>query len=110
MNYMVAETIRTHVSPTNDDNIYSPVFVNQDARDTRVDGGVGYYTPIYFGVHNGTGSAVTVTVWTVDQGPGGSGVSVVINSGDTFFAKISKINVTSGTTVVLLGANYKHNI
>ena len=107
---MVAETIRTHVSPTNDANIYTPTFINQDARDASVAGGVGYYTPIYFGVHNGTASSVTVTIWTVDQGPTGAGVSVVIAAGNTFYAKISKINVTSGTTVVLLGANYKHNI
>jgi hypothetical protein len=44
---------------------------------------------------------MAVTVWTVDQGVSGSGVTVRINPGETFYSTISKITVSGD--VILLG-------
>jgi hypothetical protein len=103
MNTIVAKILKTHTDSNNSID-YTPVFVNQGARDiTANDTGVGYFTDTFFGIHNPSGSAITVTVKTAAQGITGDGVTVRINAGETFYSIISKITVGSEVTVVLLG-------
>jgi hypothetical protein len=102
MNTTIAKILKTHTDSDNSTD-YTPVFVNQSARDiTGNDTGVGYYTDTFFGIHNPSGSAITVTVKTAAQGIDGSGVTVRINAGETFYSIISKITVGAGVTVALL--------
>lgn len=107
MSTLIAKYLKTH-GTSNNSTDYSPTFVNQDARDANsTTGGVGYYTPIYFGIHNPSGTAQTVTVWTVTQGTSGSGVSVYLAAGATFYATVAKLTVSANVT--LLGAPYNPN-
>ena len=102
---IVAKLLKTHTDANNSLD-YTPTFVNGSNRglNSANDTGIGYYTDTWYGVHNPSGSAITVTaVKTADQGTSGSGVSIRINAGETFYAVISKITVGAGVTVVLLG-------
>ena len=101
---VVAKLLKTHTDSNNSTN-YTPAFVNGSSREINAnDTGIGYYTDTWYGVHNPSGSAITVTeVKTADQGTSGAGVSIRINAGETFYAVISKITVGAGVTVVLLG-------
>ena len=101
---VVAKLLKTHTDANNAVD-YTPSFVNGSNRglNNANDTGVGYYTDTWYGIHNPSGSAITLTVKTADQGPSGAGVTVRINAGETFYAVISKITVGSGATVVLLG-------
>ena len=101
MNSTVPKLLKKH-GVANNATIYTPVFTNQSAREVGLnDTGVGYYTDTWFGIHNPSGTAQTVTVWTVDQGTSGDGVTVRINPGETFYSVISKITVSAD--VILLG-------
>lgn len=100
MNTIIPRLLKTHTS-ANNANVYTPTFVNQSGLDIGVnDTGVGYYTDTWFGVHNPGGSAITITVWTASQGTSGSGVSVRINAGETFYAVIAKLTVASDVTLI----------
>jgi hypothetical protein len=100
---IVAKLLKTHTNANNAVD-YTPAFVNGSAREINVnDTGVGYYTDTWYGIHNPSGSAISVTVKTADQGTAGTGVTVRINAGETFYAVISNITVGAGVTVVLLG-------
>lgn len=102
MNTTVAKLVKKHGTANNSTN-YTPIFTSQSTRDTASDAttGVGYFTDTWFGVHNPQATAQTVTVWTVDQGTGGSGVDVRILPGETFYATLSKLTVAAD--MVLLG-------
>lgn len=100
---VVAKLLKTHTDSNNTTD-YTPTFVNQSNRETDTNSkGVGYYTDTWYGIHNPSASAISVTVKTADQGTAGSGVIVRINAGETFYSVISKITVGAGVTVVLLG-------
>ena len=101
MNSIIAKVLKTHTD-SNNSNDYTPVFVNQGKTSTTDYTGVGYYTDTIFGIHNPSASAITVGLSTVSQGTAGS-VTVRIQPGETFYATVSKVTVTSGVTVVLLG-------
>ena len=101
MNTTVAKLLKTHTTANNSNN-YTPTFVSQAGMSQGSnDTGVGYYTDTWFGIHNPSAAAQTVTVWTVDQGTSGAGAIVRILPGETFYATISKITVSAD--VVLLG-------
>lgn len=101
MNTIVAKLLMKHTSTQNATD-YTPIFTTTATRENAVnDTGVGYFTDTWFGIHNPGASAITVTVWTVDQGISGTGVTVKINVGETFYATISKLTVSSD--VILLG-------
>lgn len=101
MNTIVPKLLKKHGSADNA-TVYTPVFTSQAARENSLnDTGVGYYTDTWFGVHNPGSTAQTVTIWTVDQGTGGSGVTVRINPGETFYAIIAKLTVSAD--VILVG-------
>lgn len=101
MNTTVAKLLKTHTSSNNSNN-YTPTFVSRAGMSqTANDTGVGYYTDTWFGIHNPGSTAQSVTVWTVDQGTSGNGVTVRINPGETFYSTISKITVSAD--VILLG-------
>ena len=102
MNNIVAKLVKKHGTANNSTD-YTPVFTTQSTRDTASDptSGVGYFTDTWFGVHNPQSTAQTVTIWTVDQGPSGSGVDVRILPGETFYATLAKITVAAD--MVLLG-------
>ena len=109
MTPIIAKYLTSHQYSSNS-NSYVPTWTNTDARQPVVTNGtMGYYTPVYFGIHNPSSSSQTVTVWTIAQGSTGSGVSVNIPAGGIFYASIAKINVTNGNTVVLLGSPYDPN-
>jgi hypothetical protein len=100
----VAKLLKTHTDSNNSVD-YTPAFVNGSNRglNNANDTGVGYFTDTWYGIHNPSGSAISVTVKTADQGTAGTGAIVRINAGETFYAVISKITVGAGVTVVLLG-------
>jgi hypothetical protein len=99
----VAKLLKTHTDSNNSEN-YTPTFVNGSSREINAnDTGIGYYTDTWYGIHNPSESSILVTVKTADQGTSGSGVSIRINAGETFYAVISTITVGAGVTVVLLG-------
>jgi len=105
MNNTIAKILKTHTDSDNGTD-YTPIFVNQSARTINSgDTGVGYFTDTFFGIHNPSSSAISVTVKTAAQGITGDGVAVRINAGETFYVVISKITVGSGVTVVLLGTS-----
>jgi len=98
---LIGKLLKTHGTGDNATD-YSPTFVSDMTRNSNVnDTGTGYYTPTWFGIHNPSASDQTVTVWTIDQGTGGSGVTVRIKAGDTFYASVAKLTVSAN--VVLLG-------
>lgn len=97
---VVAKLLKTH-GVANNSNVYTPTFVNQSGRSEAVnDKGVGYFTDTWFGVHNPQATAQSVTIWTADQGTGGSGVVVRINPGETFYAVIAKLTVSADVTLL----------
>ena len=98
---LIGKLLKTHGTGDNA-TIYTPTFVADTPRPTIVnDTGIGYYTPTWFGIHNPSASDQTVTVWTIDQGTDGAGVTVRIKAGETFYATVSKLTVSAN--VVLLG-------
>jgi len=100
---IVAKLLKTHTDSNNSMD-YTPTFENGSSREINAnDTGIGYYTDTWYGIHNPSGSAISVTVKTADQGFSGTGAVVRINAGETFYSVISKITVGSGVTVVLLG-------
>ena len=102
MNNIVAKILKTHTDAENGTD-YTPIFVNQGDINNGPSSSVGYFTETFFGIHNPGSSAISVTVKTAEQGTGGSGVTVRINAGETFYSIISKITVGGGVTVTLLG-------
>lgn len=101
MNTIVPKLLKKHGIADNA-TIYTPVFTSQAARENNLnDTGVGYFTDTWFGVHNPSATAQTVVIWTVDQGTNGSGVTVRINPGETFYATIAKLTVSAD--VILVG-------
>lgn len=100
---IVAKLLKTHTDAENNTD-YTPTFVNTAGREQNSSlSSIGYYTDTWFGIHNPSASAISVTVKTADQGFAGTGAVVRINPGETFYSVISKITVGSGVTVVLLG-------
>jgi hypothetical protein len=96
----VAQFLKTHTSANNSTD-YTPVFTDLSGPGRETSGGsVGSYSPAYFGVHNPTASAQSITVWTVDQGTGGSGVTVYLTAGATFYARIAKLTVSANVTLL----------
>ena len=93
-----AKYLKTHTSANNSTD-YTPVFTDASYNNTP-GGSIGSISPSYYGVHNYSANQ-DVTIWTIDQGTSGSGATIRINQGDTFFAHIAKISVTN--PVVLLG-------
>lgn len=101
MNAIVPKLLKTHTS-ANNATIYTPVFTTQAVRENNInDTGVGYYTDTWFGVHNPSDAAQDVVIWTAEQGTEGTGATVRINPGETFYAIIAKITVSAD--VILLG-------
>ena len=78
---------------------YTPTFTDGSGFGTTT-GSIGTWSPNYFGVHNPS-TAQDVTIWTVEQGTSGSGATVHLLKGSTFYARIAKIQVSN--TVTLLG-------
>lgn len=110
-NLLIAKYLKSHAAANNSTS-YAPAWVNQDARPADVGSGLGstgYYSPIYFGIHNPGGTAITVTLFTINQGTSGGGCVVKINAGETFYATIAKVTVSGSDTVVLLGSEYNPN-
>ena len=100
---LIGKLLKNHGTGDNS-NDYTPTFVSDSARSTNAnDTGIGYYTPTWFGIHNPNSTDQTVTVWTVDQGTGGAGVTVRIKAGETFYATVSKLTVAVDVVLVLLG-------
>jgi hypothetical protein len=101
MSTHIPKLLKKH-GTANNSTIYTPVFTSTGKRENLInDTGVGYYTDTWYGIHNPSDTAITVTVWTVDQGTDGNGVTVRINPGDTFYVTIAKLTVSSD--VILLG-------
>lgn len=88
--------------------IYTPTFTDTNPSGAVVNdsipGSIGVYSPSWFGVHNASESTQTVTVWTIAQGTGGTGVTVKIAVGDTFYAQIAKLTAATDGSIVLLGS------
>lgn len=109
MIHPIPSILKNHDSTSNN-VLYTATFVNQDARGFKAGevGGVGYYTPTFFGIHNPTTSGVSIKLWTPSQGTGGTagtgGSAFYIQAGDTIYAKIAKIEVGTGVTLTVLGA------
>jgi hypothetical protein len=106
----IAKYLKTHEAADNATD-YRPVWTDGTYNHNAL-GSVGSYSPLWFGVHNYSG-AQDVTIWTIDQGlvaddPSSTplaGVTVHILQGETFYARIAKIEVSNPVT--LLGtANY----
>jgi hypothetical protein len=100
----VAKFIQKH---TSDSTIYTPVFTDTNPSGAVLNGGipgsVGTYSPSWFGVHNAAAVAQDVTIWTIAQGTSGTGVTVKILAGETFYAQIAKLTAATDGTIVLLG-------
>ena len=107
MNSTVPRLLKTHSGDTNNSTDYTPAFVSQspDTANPANLTGVGYFTPTWFGIHNPETAFQTVTVWTIDQGTDGVGVTVRINAGETFYSTIAKLTVAAGHSVTLIGVN-----
>jgi hypothetical protein len=102
----IPSILKNH-SSSNNNVLYTAVFVNQDARgfSSGETGGVGYYTPTFFGIHNPTTSGVEVKVWTPSQGTAGTaGAQLYVQPGATVYSKIAKVEVGTGVTLTLFGA------
>jgi hypothetical protein len=97
----VARYLKTHEVADNS-TIYTPVFTDTSLHG-NVGGSIGSWTPLFYGVHNPSADQ-DVVYWTVDQGTTGTGVTVHMIKGSTFYARIAKITV-SGTVVLLGTAN-----
>jgi hypothetical protein len=95
-----AKFLRKHTVTENSTN-YTPAFTDLSGFGSS-NGSVGSWTPLYYGVHNYS-AAQTISVWTVEQGTAGTGVSVYVAQGDTFYANISKLTVGTSGPVTLLG-------
>jgi hypothetical protein len=93
----IARYLKTHTSSDNATN-YTPTFTDGSGFGSAT-GSIGTWTPNYFGVHNPT-TAQDVTIWTVDQGTSGSGVTVHLLKGSTFYARIAKITVSGNVTLL----------
>ena len=94
----IAKILKTHGSSNNSTD-YTPVFTDLSGHGSP-DGSVGSWSPNYFGVHNPSGTAQSVTVWTVDQGTSGTGATVYLTAGSTFYARIAKLTVSSNVTLL----------
>jgi hypothetical protein len=105
MQNTVSTLLKNHTD-SNNSNDYTPRFINASPNVSANVTGNGYYTDTWYGIHNPSGSARTVKIWTVDQGypvGGAGGASVRINAGETFYTTLARVEVGSGVTVVLLG-------
>ncbi len=100
----VAKFVQKH---TDNNTIYTPVFTDTNpggaVLNSGIPGSVGTYSPSWFGVHNAAAVAQDVTVWTIAQGTSGTGVTVKILAGQTFYAQIAKLTAAIDGTIVLLG-------
>lgn len=102
----VAKFLQKH---SNDATIYTPAFTDTNPSGAIVNGGlpgsIGSYSPAWFGVHNAGAATQDVIVWTVAQGTEGTGVTVKIPAGGTFYAQIAKLTAAVDGTIILLGAS-----
>jgi hypothetical protein len=97
----IARFIKTHAFAQNSSN-YTPTFTDGSGRGDAT-GSIGSWTPNWFAIHNPSGTAQSVTVWTLDQGTGGAGCTVYLPAGAIFYVNIAKITVGSGKSVTLFG-------
>jgi len=94
---IVPKYLKTHTASDNSTD-YTPVWTDLTFNH-NVDGSIGSMSPLWFGIHNYS-AAQDVTIWTVDQGTDGSGVTAHILKGETFYAKIAKITVSNPVTLL----------
>jgi hypothetical protein len=92
-----ARYLKTHTSSDTSTD-YTPTFTDGSGFGSAT-GSLGTWTPNYFGVHNPS-AAQDVTIWTVEQGTSGSGATVHLLKGSTFYARIAKIQVTGNVTLL----------
>lgn len=102
----VAKFLQKHA---NNATIYTPVFTDTNPGgailNDGIPGSVGRMSPSWFGVHNAGAAAQDVTVWTIAQGTEGTGVTVKIPAGETFYAQIAKLTAATDGTIILLGTS-----
>jgi hypothetical protein len=98
----VARYITRHVAPGDNTNLYSPTFTDGSGHGT-VGGSIGTWSPTYFAVHNPASTAVTATVWTVDQGTSGTGAQIYLPGGSTVYVNVAKIVPTTSVELTLFG-------
>lgn len=94
----VARYVLRHTSGANDGNNYTPTFTDQSGHGT-VGGSIGTWSPTYFAVHNPSGSAITATVWTVDQGTSGVGAPIYLTAGSTVYVNVARITPSANVTL-----------
>lgn len=94
----IAKILKTHTTGDNSTD-YTPVFTDLSGHGS-VGGSIGSWSPNYFGVHNPTNTGQSVTVWTVDQGTSGTGATVYLTGGSTFYARIAKLTVSANVTLL----------
>jgi hypothetical protein len=94
----VARYITRHIPTGDNTNLYTPTFTDNSGHGT-VGGSIGTWTPTYFAVHNPQDSAVTATVWTVDQGTSGTGAKIYLPAGGTVYVNVAKITPSAEVTL-----------
>jgi hypothetical protein len=101
---VIAKYVQKHA---NNATIYTPVFTDTNPSgailNDGIPGSIGTMSPTWFGVHNCAASAQDVTVWTVVQGTSGTGVTIKIPAGGTFYCQVAKLTAAVDGTIVLLG-------
>ena len=99
----IARYLTTHAAADNA-TIYTPTFTDTNPSgailNNGISGSIGYWSPLYYGVHNYSADQ-DITIWTVDQGTDGAGVTIHLLQGHTINARIAKLTVTN--PVALLG-------
>jgi hypothetical protein len=94
----IPKFLKTHTSSDTTRN-YIPVFTDGSGRGDTY-GSIGSWSPNWFGVHNPTASAQSITVWTVDQGTSGDGAIIYLTAGETVYVNVAKIQSTGNITVL----------
>lgn len=101
----IAKYLKTHEAADNETN-YTPTWTD-GSYNHNPNGSIGSMTPLFFGVHNYS-AAQDITIWTVDQGlvaddPSSTpldGVTIHLLKGESFYARIAKIEVTQPVTLL----------
>lgn len=94
----VARYVLKHTKTNDDGRNYTPTFTDESGHGT-VGGSIGTWTPTYFAVHNPSGSTITGTVWTVDQGTSGTGAPFAIPAGGTVYVTVARIEPSANVTL-----------
>lgn len=93
----IAKYLKTHEVADNATD-YSPIWTDGTYNHNPA-GSIGSMTPLFFGIHNYS-EAQDITVWTVEQGIDGAGVTIHILKGETFYARIAKLTVSNPVTLL----------